>query len=226
MAKEQKSANGGNGAHKRIPFDLTTVAETFDIRREASNTALETWLNALYTLNEHESYFFEQFYQRSRTKIDYWNEEELKIKSVGTLFLLADVEQPDQLEVFYERPLSAKVGEHQLAVIVDCVVAASSAFSTPRAPYFFLQEFKKAKGEKNDPEAQMLQAMLIAGALNEKGTETTVYGGYIVGSNWYFTTLRNRTYCSSRKFDATNREDLLQIVFILRKLKDLFQHRS
>jgi hypothetical protein len=52
-------------------------------------------------------------------------------------------------------------------------------FNTPDSPYFFLQEFKKKRGENRndkpfDPEAQMLKAMLIAQNLNNDGK--IIYG--------------------------------------------------
>jgi hypothetical protein len=58
--------------------------------------------------------------------------------------------------------------------------------------------------------------------LGYSGTEyVRLYGSYVIGSTWYFSTLFGRDYCSSRLYDAAEREELLQIVFILRKLKDL-----
>ena len=92
-------------------------------------------------------------------------------------------------------------------------------FNTPDSPYFFLQEFKKKRGEKKDPEAQMLTAMLIAQHLNNDGK--IIYGGYLIGHNWHFALLDGKQYVTSRQYDATEKHDLLQIVFILRKLKEL-----
>jgi hypothetical protein len=96
-------------------------------------------------------------------------------------------------------------------------------FNYPEHPYFFLQEFKKEKKEGNDPEAQMLQAMIIAQSLNQN--DHPVYGGYLIGSRWRFSTLIGKEYCVSRHFDADEKPDLLQIVFILRHLKELILSR-
>ena len=79
------------------------------------------------------------------------------------------------------------------------------------------------RGDKNDPEGQMLTAMLIAQTLNNDNKP--IYGSYIIGSNWWFTTLVGTAYCSSQKLDTSKRADLLQIVFILRKLKELILNR-
>jgi hypothetical protein len=114
--------------------------------------------------------------------------------------------------------LSAEVNGHRLSVITDCMVATPLK-SQPTKPYFFLQEFKKAKGEKKDPEAQMLTAMLIAQHQNEDNQP--IYGGYMIGTGWHFATLIEKDYCVSEKFETTKKEDLRQVIFILRKLKDL-----
>jgi hypothetical protein len=90
-------------------------------------------------------------------------------------------------------------------------------------PYFFLQEFKKAKGEKRDPEAQMLSAMLIAQEKNNDGKP--IYGAYMIGTGFHFTTLIGKNYCVSDKYDAVFKGHLPQIVFILRKLKELILNR-
>ena len=136
---------------------------------------------------------------------------------------IAKIDTEDKIKVFYERPLSATINNFNLAVIADCLVATPLKFNTPKKPYFFLQEYKKGRGEAKDPEAQMLLAMLIAQEKNQDNLP--LYGSYVIGSNCYFSTLIGRDYCSSRLFDAAQKEDLLQIIYTLRKLKDLILNR-
>ena len=69
----------------------------------------------------------------------------------------------------------------------------------------------------------MLTAMIISQELNQD--TQPLYGCWIVGVNWHFTLLNGVEYCVSRQFDATREPDLLQIVFILRKLKELILAR-
>jgi hypothetical protein len=68
-----------------------------------------------------------------------------------------------------------------------------------------------------------LAAMLIAQYPNNDGKP--LYGSYVIGSNWWFTILIGEDYCSSREFNMDNRQDLLQIVFILKRLKTLILER-
>ncbi len=204
---------------KKINFDLSQLAETFGVTRQGTCQVLVEWLNTTFELNAFETQLYETLCEEISEDGDYWNEEELKIQFVGTLFRIANINVKKEIKVFYERPLSAKVGEHELNVICDCLVAKPMEFHTPQKPYFFLQEFKKGKGEKRDPEAQMLTAMLISQVKNNDNFP--IYGGYLVGSIWVFTTLHGKEYCASRKFDAANPSDLMKIISILKNLKPL-----
>jgi hypothetical protein len=207
----------------KLGYDPSDIAQAYELQVNQSCDALTQWLSVDYTFTDFEQAFFEKIYKDAHVDASYWNEEELKIKMVGLLFSLADIEIPGKAKVFYERAIAAKVGNHHLAVICDCLVATSLPFNKPTHPYFFLQEFKKKRGEKNDPEGQLLTAMLIAQEQNQDGKP--IYGGYLFGSVWNFATLSGNQYCASREFNATRRDDLLQIVYILRKLKELILAR-
>ncbi len=204
---------------RNFGYDLSLIVKTFDIQVARHSDLLTEWLSAQYELDTVEQANFDALFADAEEDGGYWNEEELKINFVGAAFRLAKVNVKNRIKVFYERPLSAAVGEHTLSVIADCLVAVPLPFNTPSNPYFFLQEFKKRKGDKHDPEAQMLTAMLIAQEINQDGKP--VFGGYLIGQNWNFAILDGRTYCQSRQYDAARRDELLQIIFTLRKLREL-----
>jgi hypothetical protein len=208
---------------KRQIFSLGSLAETFGINRVNNCEQLRQWLDASYTLTATQQELFDDIYKKAQIDGNYWNEEELKIEMIGFLFYLANINIPKQVTVFYERPLQAHVEGHLLKVVVDCLVARPLPFHEPSTPYFFLQEYKKGRGESKDPEAQMLTAMLIAQELNKDAKP--VFGSYIFGSRWRFCTLVDKNYCQSREYNADEYTDLLQIIFILRKLKELILNR-
>lgn len=208
---------------KKLPYDLGLLAEAFNLNVSAGCSILEQWLDATYTLTDFELANLNYLYEQVREDGKYWNEEELKIRFIGGLFAIAQIDVQDKIKVFYERPLSATINNYHLAVVADCLVATPLKFNTPKKPYFFLQEYKKGRGEAKDPEAQMLMAMLIA---QEKNADNhPLYGSYVIGSTCYFCTLHHQDYCSSRLYDASDREDLTRIVFILRHLKTLILNR-
>ncbi len=206
--------------NKKIGFDLSQITKIFSLKVGKQGLELTDWLKAnAYTLTPFQTELFDTIYEEVSEDGGYWNEEELKIQFVGMIFRAADVAVRDKIKVFYERPLSATVKGYDLSVVSDCLIATPLPFNTPDVPYFFLQEFKKKRGEKKDPEAQMLVAMLIAQQLNPE--PKTLYGGYLIGHNWHFATLKDNHYTISRQFDATDKDDLLKIIFVLRKLKDI-----
>ena len=204
---------------KKIGFDLSLLTKVFQLNVANQSLALETWLNDTYTLTDIQTQLLNSLYEEVKEDGGYWNEEELKIQFVGLIFRIADVSVRNKIKVFYERSLSTVINDYELSVVCDCLIATPLPFNTPDSPYFFLQEFKKKRGEKKDPEAQMLTAMLIAQHLNNDGK--IIYGGYLIGHNWHFAILDGKQYVTSRQYDATEKHDLLQIVFILRKLKEL-----
>lgn len=208
---------------KKLDYDLDQLADAFDIQRVKTCESLTDWIAADYELSATEVEIINDLHDETVESGDYWNEEELKIEFVGIVFLAAKIKVKDKIKVYYERALSANINGYRLAVIADCFVATPKKFSTPKNPYFFLQEFKKGKGEKNDPEAQMLTAMLIAQHKNQDNKP--IYGGYLVGRSWVFTTLTGSDYCTSRIFDASQKADLLHIVSILRHLKSIILNR-
>ncbi len=211
-------------ATQRLQYDLGLLAQAFSLNLVSDCHHLLVWLNATSSLDEVEQTMFDNLYEQVKVDGKYWNEEELKIRLIGGLFAIAKIDVPDKIKVFYERPLSAKVNQIHLAVVADCLVATPLKFNTPNKPYFFLQEYKKGRGETKDPEAQMLTAMLIAQEKNQD--QQPIYGSYVIGSTWYFTTLFGHDYCSSRLYDAAERDELLQIIFILRNLKELILSTS
>jgi hypothetical protein len=210
---------------KKLPFstDISFLAETFGIERTGHCEHLNEWVNATGELSDEDQKLLNRIFEKSKDDINYWNEEELKIQLIGLLFFVADIDTKHKIKVFYERSLSTTVDGYELNVISDCLIATPTQFSKPKHPYFFLQEYKKGRGDSKDPECQMLMAMLIAQQINQDNQP--LYGSYLFGSRWRFTTLVGNQYCISKEFDADEEADLLQILFILRKLKDLILSR-
>jgi hypothetical protein len=199
---------------KNLDFNLLHLAKAFDLHLTTECAHLKEWLASTFTFDAIAEKILHDTHASMMRYNEQMNEEELKIRLVAPLFYVANVDEKDKIMVFYERAMSAEVNGYALAVISDCMVA-TPVFNLPDKPYFFLQEFKK----KKDPEAQMLTAMLIAQSQNE--LPGPVYGGYLIGTSWRFTTLVGREYCVSPILEASKKEDLYQIAFALKALKPL-----
>ena len=205
-------------------YDVYEVIDTFNIEKNRNCEVLKNWLNISNTeLSSFESEMIEQARQRLELKWDEWNEEELKMHFISIVFFITNLDEPKQIGTFFERKFFGEVNEIAIFVIVDCMLASPTNSGQPKLPYFFLQEFKRSLGDNHDPEGQMLAAMILAREKNQDGVP--IFGSWIQGRIWYFTVLNGADYCVSRSFDAAQKHDLLQIVFILRKLKELILNR-
>ena len=204
---------------KKIAAQTDLLVEHFGLKKQIGGNLLSEWLGASGELTAWQSELLDMVYLRSLNHIRGWNEEELKMKLLSFLFLISEVEVEDRISLFFERSMSASIDGKNLSVTCDCLIASPLGYNTPKTPYFFLQEFKKEKEHSSDPEGQMLAAMLIAQAMNQN--EQPVYGAWLTGSTWIFTVLQGKQYFFSNNFDATDKSDLLKIVFIIRKLKML-----
>jgi hypothetical protein len=208
---------------EKLATDTDVLIDAFGLEKTYGGSLIENWITATGELTPYQSKFLEDVYLQSFKKVGGWNEEEVKMKLISFLFYIADFEEEGKISTFFEREMSANINNKRLAVTCDCLVASPLGLSSPKLPYFFLQEFKRRKRTQNDPEGQMLAAMLIA--QHQNNDSKPVYGAWLTGSFWEFAILEGKTYYSSYTFNSVERQDLLQIVFILRKLKELILNR-
>jgi hypothetical protein len=199
-------------------YDIFEVIDTFDIEKVRNCIILKDWLDVKGEFTPFESQIIDTVRQNLEIKWDEWNEEELKMNFISIVFFVAQIDVPKQISTFYERKFSGIVNDISISLIVDCMLASPTNSGRPKSPYFFLQEFKQSLGDGHDPEGQMLAAMILAQEKNQD--EYPLFGCWIQGRFWYFTTLIGKNYCVSNPFNATNSHDLLKITLILRKLKE------
>ena len=130
--------------------DISFLAETFSIYRRSQCDTLDDWLTVDDLLEGDDARLFNRLFDESKDDIHYWNEEELKIQLIGMLFVIANIQVRNTIKVFYERSVAAVVDGHEVNVTADCIVATPTQFAKPKKPYFFLQEYKKSRGDSKD----------------------------------------------------------------------------
>jgi hypothetical protein len=86
-------------------------------------------------------------------------------------------------------------------------------------PYFHFQEYKPNIKPSGEPMGQLIEAFLIGQAKNEK--PIPLYGVEIIGEYWRFVIMEGKEYCISKSFSATEKDDLLKIIAILRHFKHI-----
>jgi hypothetical protein len=205
-------------------YSIEEVIDTYQIIRKKNCQILQDWMAVSPSpLKEHETDLLRQLPLELEEWQYAWNEEELKMYFIAPLIRIANINQKGVIGTFFERKLKGVVNGITISVTCDCIVATPKLSGNPNLPYFFLQEFKRSKGDSHDPEGQMLAAMILSQQINNDGKP--LYGCWLQGKNWNFTVLQGNEYCVSHQFDATNADELMQIVFIIRKLKELILAR-
>ncbi len=200
----------------KLKSDIEDVLDAFALNRNTECELLDKWFSVPYEFNDADKTLLEKKRKQLIDEGEFWNEEELKMRFLAFLLEIADIDEKGKIKVFFERPMYAIVNGYELNVICDAMVATPKGIGKPKKPYFFLQEFKKQKNSA-DAEGQMLIAMLIAQV--ENSNTNPVYGCWIQGRYWIFTTLYQNNYCISKSYDASQKEHLHIIMCALKELK-------
>jgi hypothetical protein len=152
----------------------------------------------------------------------FWSEEDLKMYFISNVLWLGGLMNKDNKGYvgLFEKKLSGVVNKTSLSVRADFVVA--KGFKNIMAEhYFHFQEYKPQLNPTGEPMGQLLEAFLIAQVKN--ANDKPLYGCEVIGGAWKFVIMEDKNYCVSKPFNCTEREDLLQIIAILRKFKDILE---
>ncbi|MCU0445385.1 MAG: hypothetical protein MUE85_10740 [Microscillaceae bacterium] len=199
------------------PFEQWLYEEvelTFGIDRVHEHKALKDWLNVspAKPLSER----VEKLRLELTQNIENWNEDELKMMFIALLLAEIGFNNLPHYKVFTQRMFTLQTPEVEASGRVEWFVATGKQI--PRNPFFFLQEFKPEKNGGNDPLGQLLIAMVDAQIMNNN-PQQCLYGCYNIGRIWFFVVLIGKEYGVSRAYDATQTDDLTDMVAILKKVK-------
>ena len=203
----------------KLPFDMDIILDSFQLVTVQKSKLLDNWLNSTYPLNDWQRRMITTLSNNYSIEGDYWNEEELKVRFLAVILQIVEIDEQGKIKAFLERNITAEINGYTISVNVDLMFASQIGRNTPNHPYFFLQELKKGKKSTNDPEAQMLAAMLASQKINNDNKP--IYGAYQVGRNWIFSILEDSDYHISSQYDVADSNDLTSIIYILKRVKDL-----
>jgi hypothetical protein len=199
-------------------FIYDEIEYLFSIKRLKNNAALATWLNAKQTSIPKKIEEQIEMLQISLVEyVDAWNEDELKLFFIGPLLVQADL-YGENFKPFTQRNLKATFPEKNLEIQGKVEFMLAQGKVTPRAPFFFLHEYKQERRRETDPLAQVLIAMIAARQHNQH--DYPDYGCYVVGRYWYFIVFNGAEYEVSRSYDATQ-ADIFDIFNIISEIKNI-----
>ncbi len=218
MAKKQR---------KEIKYAEADLIKLFNLKRLVGNEEhplMIEWTNiTIPILDEFEKNSFDKILKKAKKNIEGWNEEELKVKFIATVVDLGYLEEDNErYKTYYERELFTTINDNYLYLKADFMIA-EGILDKPSTPYFYFQEYKKLKDPSGDPVPQLLEGFLIAQDKNKNGKP--LYGCTVTGKLWDFFILDDKTYCISKSYVCTDKEDLLEIIAILRKFKEILETR-
>jgi hypothetical protein len=188
--------------------------DQFGLERIESSVLLNNWLAADGLISIEETNRMNSLRSQLRENVDYWNEEELKMKFIGQILDLVNIDTK-KFRTFYDRTISIEVKGVKLNGKLDMLVA--TGFQVPKKPFFCVHEYKQEAKRDGDPKGQLLVEMIALQALNKD--ENPIYGCYVLGENWHFVVLENNEYSISDAFRATQ-DDIFTIFRMLRRIKD------
>ena len=217
MAKKQK---------KEVKYDEADLINLFNLTRLVGNDQhplMIEWTTVNdKTLTTIEQGIFDMILADAAQEIEGWNEEELKMKFLSFIVVLGHLRGNKEYKTYYERELYTTIDNHYLYLKADFMIA-KGVFNKPSTPYFYFQEYKKSKDPSGDPVPQLIEGFLIAQDKNKNGKP--MYGCTVTGKIWDFFIMEDKTYCISQSYDSMKPEQLLQIIAILRKFKEILETR-
>ena len=190
------------------------VQNEFGIKRIKNHQVLVAWLDVPNALPLESNITRLQTLLESR--IEAWNEDELKMNFIAPLLTEINYHNLPHYTVFSQRYFSLQTDTVEASGRVEWLIATGE--QTPKKPFFFLQEYKPEKNAGNDPLGQLLIAMVEAQIMNQPA-QHPLYACYNIGRIWFFVVLADKEYSVSRAYDATQTDDLTDMVAILKKVK-------
>ncbi len=212
-------------AKKIKQYGEAELIKMFGLKRLVGNNqhALMQELTQTQTiLTAGEQYLFDDVFVDLAEKIGGWNEEMLKMNLIAFILRLGHLRETDEYKTYYESTIEATIENNFLKVKTDMMIA-KGILEIPETPYFYFQEYKKVKDPKGDVTGQLLEALLIAQEKNNNGKP--MYGCTVFGREWEFYVMIDRTYCISKPYNCTDKDNLLQIIAVLRKFKEILETR-
>jgi hypothetical protein len=196
---------------------FSDLEEIVSIKPKRNDSKFDEWFSYNYDVSEIDSNFFANLIERHATLLNFYMEEDLKMKFLSPIFNQVNF-TTDKFHEWYDGILWGMVNGVEIKGFADFMVA--TGIDQAKKPYFFIQEFKPSVPDRN-PEIQLLAELLIA---IEKNKTIIMRGGYIIRRNWFFVILEKIgenqfEYFVSKQFDSLELPDLKQIYVNLQAVK-------
>lgn len=200
------------------------LKERFGLKRVHNHATLLEWFEKATPIevDAYEEETLRRWREQMLLYVDYWSEDELKMKFIGNIITLVNYDT-EELSAFANRALEGTVDGEYLSGNPDFMVARGK--QEVKSPFFCLHEYKKELDNNSpDPAGQCLAAMLVAQHKNLDTPQMVgrpLYGSYVIGRNWFFIILDGNEYSISDAFVSTHQDDLIKVLKMLKVCKKI-----
>lgn len=225
MAKRKKATDEENDETTGKQWKEAELIKLFKLNsiKRYYTPLMAEWLDIeLPTLDVVEQNIFDRKLNEAIDNLAGWSEEDLKMKFITYILDLGWLRDENGIIGYFDKMISATIEGTKLQVKSDFMLA-KGLLNVHENPYFHFQEYKPQLNPAGEPMAQLLEAFLIGQAKNKP--EMPLYGVEIIGKYWTFVVMEGKDYCSSKSYDSTDKEDLLKIIAVLRKFKEILMTR-
>lgn len=199
---------------------LPKLEKWFGLHRSFKSAALEQWLQAQTDFTDFEQATIHHLQERLVEYVEVWNEDELALNFIGPILGLVNLRELYRFNIFAQRKIGDILpgvnGDIELSGEPDSMVA--TGYWEPEIPMFAFTEYKRYRDPEGDPAGQNLAAMLVAQNLDTQ--PQPIYGCYVIGYDWRFMVLEDKTYTISRNFSAIT-DEIFDLLRILKTLKQI-----
>ncbi len=206
---------------------LQILYKNFGIKRAWDFEPLDSWLQSSKNqeVADYQYIICGELRKLLDINVSAWKEQDVSLHFIGPMFSIINFTAPYQSNLFAQRFISATLttlSDDSLELMGKPDEILASGYGDPEMPFFAFNEFKKEVEFKGDPAGQALAAMLVGQCLNNDNQP--IYGCYVLGRDWYFMALQEKSYSISRGFDGTT-DDVFEIFKILKALKEIIKQR-
>ncbi len=205
--------------------NLELLETLFGLEQTVQSDNLDAWMNQEAEITPLEKAMIQHYQGNLIFHLSSWNEQELALNFIGPLIGMIKIDTV-KFNFFAERLLEEtiqSIDNEDIRLIGRPDSLMASGRRSPKVPYFSFHEHKPETEGGGDPGGQVLAAMLVGQAKNQE-YDKPMYGCYVMGQNWYFMVLENKTYTVASPFAATNKE-VFDIYRVLKALKNNIEVR-
>lgn len=204
--------------------DKPMMRSIFGIKQVEHIQEISDWIDLSVKITEEESKRLSEIHHFARYRLEDWGEETLKMNFIAPVLSLVQFSSEEyEYTPFADEKIEVEIGEYLLTGRLDWFVA--KGLYKPEKPIFFIQEYKRNKGNPSDPDGQILAEMLASRQLNGN-PEEVFYGIVVLGRYWSPIVFKDSIFAIGKSYDAREFNELIALFELLKGSKIIIDSKA